>query len=117
MPDGVAAVPQGAVGQPDGRLGLVVVLLLVSSLVVAFAAVAFAVDDQFAGAHRGGGHDVQISGPLGQVVAVALDLQEHRHPAVAVPERVRVVELRVAAQLVAGHVLLHRRRPSGGSTR
>ena len=36
--------------------------------------------DQLAGTHRGGRHDVQVSGPLGQVVAVPADLQEHRRP-------------------------------------
>src|SRR6478752_1142039 len=63
--------------------------------------------DQLAGAHRGRRHDVQVSGPFGQVVAVPADLQEDPDPSVAVPERVGVVELGIAAQGVAGHVPPH----------
>src|SRR5262245_49118588 len=65
--------------------------------------------EQLAGgllAHLGGrrGHDVEVAGVRRQVVAGSLDLEERGDPSGAV---VQPVELRLAAEAVAGDVGLH----------
>ena len=64
--------------------------------------------DVLADLRGGGGHDVEVAGVRRQVVARALDLDEDRHPGLALGGRGRLVDLRLLQQPVAGHVLLHR---------
>ncbi len=64
---------------------------------------------------RGGGHDVEVPRVRGEEVACPFHLEEDRDASV-LAEDSRRIELRLGAQPVARHVLLHLRRPCRRST-
>src|SRR4051812_4976595 len=75
--------------------------------------------DLFTDAHRGGGHDVQVSGVRREEVARPFDFDEHGHPCGT--GLVGTIKLRIVQQSVTGNVLGdgrdHRRHRPGDLVR